>query len=89
MYIYILMDLPLFQILFILIQILHWSTPSFFFVSFLISKITMNSSFAVEFTDQEIKEQLKSLGFKNISQDKFQQFKRGKKYSKNFFLKSA
>jgi hypothetical protein len=35
----------------------------------------MNTS--IEFTDQEIKEQLRSLGFKNISQDKFQQFRRG------------
>ena len=36
----------------------------------------MNSSIGNEFTDQEIKEQLKKLGFKNISQEKFNQFKR-------------
>jgi hypothetical protein len=30
-----------------------------------------------DFTDDEIKEQLRYLGFKNISQDKFLQFKKG------------
>lgn len=30
-----------------------------------------------DFTDEEIKEQLRYLGFKNISQDKFIQFKKG------------
>ena len=30
-----------------------------------------------QFTDQEIREQLNCLGFKNIPQDKFNQFKNG------------
>jgi hypothetical protein len=36
------------------------------------------NSYANEFTDEEIKEQLKLLGFRNISQEKFGQFKKGK-----------
>ena len=34
----------------------------------------MNTSM---FTDEEIKEQLKSLGFSNIPRDKFEMFKKG------------
>ena len=30
-----------------------------------------------QFTDEEIREQLNCLGFKNIPQDKFKQFKNG------------
>ena len=30
-----------------------------------------------EFTDEEIRDQLEYLGFKNVSQDKFSQFKKG------------
>lgn len=36
----------------------------------------MNSSNVSHFTDQEIKEQLNILGFKNIPRDKFELFKR-------------
>ena len=36
-----------------------------------------HSSNLSEFTDDEIREQLECLGFKNVSKDKFNQFKTG------------
>lgn len=36
-----------------------------------------NTSNLNEFTDAEIREQLEYLGFKNVSKDKFDQFKSG------------
>jgi hypothetical protein len=41
-------------------------------------QLNNNTSNLNEFTDEEIREQLEYLGFKNISQDKFNQFKNGK-----------
>jgi len=41
-------------------------------------QLNNNTSNLNEFTDEEIREQLEYLGFKNISQEKFNQFKNGK-----------
>ena len=46
-------------------------------------------SSVAEFTDDEIKEQLQYLGFKNVPRDKFNQFKTGfyfKKWAKLYLL---
>jgi hypothetical protein len=39
--------------------------------------LSISASGVVEFTDDEIREQLRCLGFKNISDDKFRRFKKG------------
>ena len=44
-----------------------------------------HSSNLSEFTDDEIREQLECLGFKNVSKDKFSQFKTG--WRKYFYKK--